>query len=158
MSQDYDVAIVAIKGDDHEQLPAAKLGTAEGLRAGQTVITIGAPYLITDTIAVGIVSHEGQVVMPNRFGKNPYIQIDAASRPGNSGGIAFNPLTDEVVGVPTQNVAEDPTAGYMIPIDVFKSELAKFKELRAAGQETVAQQPAMFFPEDAADERVFTTN
>lgn len=148
MSHEYDVAFIAISGKDHEELPAAKLGSADGLRAGQTVITIGAPYLITDTIAVGTVTHEGQIVIPTRYGRNPYVQIDAFVHPGNSGGIAFNPVTDEVVGVSTGNISKDPTSGMMIPIDVFKEELARFNEMRAAENEAMSK---VQMPEEAPE-------
>lgn len=137
MSPDFDVAFISVDPSNHEALPAATLGSAENLFKGQSILTIGDPYAIADTVAVGIVSHEVATVIPTEFGKNPYIRIDAAVRHGNSGGPAIDLATDEVVGVTTANVAEDPTMGFMIPIDVFKAELARFKALREAGGETV---------------------
>jgi len=78
----------------HPQRAALELGSIEGVRAGQEVIAIGAPFGLQSTATRGIVSAvrsaDGVVL----------IQTDAAINPGNSGG----PLLDRagrVIGINT---------------------------------------------------------
>jgi S1-C subfamily serine protease len=78
----------------HPQRAALELGSIQGVRAGQEVVAIGAPFGLQSTATRGIVSAlrsaDGVVL----------IQTDAAINPGNSGG----PLLDRagrVIGINT---------------------------------------------------------
>ena len=77
-----DLALLRI---ELPQLPVIALGRAEDLRVGDTVLAIGNPFGVGQTVTAGIVSALGR----NQLGINTFenfIQTDAAINPGNSGG------------------------------------------------------------------------
>jgi 2-alkenal reductase len=85
---------------DWRPLPMAQPGT---LKVGHTVLAMGNPFGLENTMTVGIVSAMGRGLPVGQFGQSAYtlpdvIQTDAAINPGNSGGPLVN-LAGEVVGV-----------------------------------------------------------
>jgi len=82
---------------------------------GQTVIAVGAPLGLSDTVTSGIVSNTAR---PVRSGDNDQavfdaIQTDAAINPGNSGG-ALADLNGNVIGI-NAAIATPNTGGLQIP-------------------------------------------
>ena len=109
-----DIAIIKIPGKD---LPTVKLGDSRGLKVGEWVLAIGAPFGFENSATAGIVSAKGRTL---DSGYVPFIQTDVPINPGNSGGPLFN-MRGEVVGVNSQIYSR--SGGYMgvsfsIPIDV----------------------------------------
>jgi S1-C subfamily serine protease len=97
-----DLAVLWI--DAGTKLPPPLPLTDSGvLRVGQTVLAIGSPYGLQQTLTTGVVSALGRVIESpeaNQF-IGEVIQTDAAINPGNSGG----PLLDiegRVVGINSQ--------------------------------------------------------
>jgi len=118
-----DVAVIKIDAND---LPAAHLGSDDGVQVGEWVLALGNPFGLDFTMTAGIVSAIGRGTLGiiDR-GDNPYaienfIQTDAAINPGNSGG----PLVDidgRVIGINTAIASR--TGGYQgygfaIPISI----------------------------------------
>jgi putative serine protease PepD len=109
-----DLAVVKIAGMSN--LAAATFGTSGNLTVGQTVVAIGAPLGLSDTVTSGIVSNAAR---PVRAGDNAQavfeaIQTDAAINPGNSGG----PLVDlrgSVVGINAAIATDSSGGGLQIP-------------------------------------------
>jgi S1-C subfamily serine protease len=97
-----DLAVVKITPPTKTTLTVANLGDSSKLRVGQTVLAIGNPLGITQTVTSGIVSALNRQVetIPDA------IQTDAAINGGNSGGGLFD-LQSNLVGVPTAT-AIDP--------------------------------------------------
>lgn len=121
-----DIALVQIKAD--KPLPVAHLGDSKTMRLGETVIAIGNPFGVGQTVTAGIVSALGRDV-PVEDGKtlNNVIQTDAAINRGNSGGPLIN-LKGEVVGINTAIFS--PTGGnigigFAIPINSVKEVLGE---------------------------------
>jgi serine protease Do len=109
-----DIAIIKIKAGD---LPTVKIGDSRGLRVGEWVLAIGAPFGFENSATAGIVSAKGRTL---DSGYVPFIQTDVPINPGNSGGPLFN-MRGEVVGINSQIYSR--SGGYMgvsfsIPIDV----------------------------------------
>jgi serine protease Do len=109
-----DIAIIKIAAKD---LPTVKLGESRGLKVGEWVLAIGAPFGFENSATAGIVSAKGRTL---ESGYVPFIQTDVPINPGNSGGPLFN-MRGEVVGVNSQIYSR--SGGYMgvsfsIPIDV----------------------------------------
>ena len=89
-----DLALLQVKA---EGLTAAVLGDASKLKVGQTVLAIGNPFDVGQTVTAGIISALGR----HGFGLNSYedfIQTDAAINQGNSGGALIN-LQGELIGI-----------------------------------------------------------
>jgi serine protease Do len=111
-----DIAIIKIPAKD---LPTVKLGDSRGLRVGEWVLAIGAPFGFENSATAGIVSAKGRT-LESGSGYVPFIQTDVPINPGNSGGPLFN-MRGEVVGINSQIYSR--SGGYMgvsfsIPIDV----------------------------------------
>ncbi len=110
-----DVALIKI---DAKDLPVVRLGSSSGLRVGEWVVAIGAPFGFENSVTAGIVSAKARALS----GDTPvsFLQTDVAVNPGNSGGPLFN-LNGEVVGINSQIFSR--SGGYQgisfaIPIDV----------------------------------------
>ena len=95
-----DLAVVQITPPPH--MAVATIGNSSNLQVGQTVVAIGNPLGITQTVTSGIVSALGRNVPEGAGGGYIFnsIQIDAAINPGNSG-VALVDLQGELIGVPT---------------------------------------------------------
>jgi len=73
---------------DAKGLPVVPLGDSARLEVGESVMAIGNPYGLEQTVTTGIISAKGRVI-----GEGPYddfIQTDASINPGNSGGPLIN--------------------------------------------------------------------
>jgi len=111
---DNDIAVLTV---DAKNLRAAKIGTTSDLMIGETVIAIGNPFGLSNTVTTGIVSAIHRTVK-GESGRNysDFLQTDAAINPGNSGGALVNVL-GELIGINTAIVGGANTIGFAIPID-----------------------------------------
>ena len=118
-----DLALLQVKA---EGLTAAVLGDASKLKVGQTVLAIGNPFDVGQTVTAGIISALGR----HGFGLNSYedfIQTDAAINQGNSGGALFN-LQGELIGINSAIFSPDRTEafvgiGFAIPSSIINNVL-----------------------------------
>ena len=102
-----DVAVVRIKGNP-SGLRAIPLGDSSTLRLADTVLAIGNPFGVGQTVTMGIVSATGRANL-GIADYEDFIQTDAAINPGNSGGALIN-VRGELVGINTAIVSR--TGGY----------------------------------------------
>jgi serine protease Do len=111
---DNDLAVLTV---DAKDLKAVKIGTTADLMIGETVIAIGNPFGLSNTVTTGIVSAVHRTVK-GESGRNysDFLQTDAAINPGNSGGALVNVL-GELIGINTAIVGGANTIGFAIPID-----------------------------------------
>lgn len=91
-----DLAVIKINSDN---LPVIKWGDSDKLRVGETVIAIGNPFGLSQTVTSGIVSATGRANV-GIADYEDFIQTDAAINPGNSGGALVN-VNGELVGINT---------------------------------------------------------
>lgn len=108
MSEDKDIAVLAVNGASFPYLPVADMS---GAKIGDDIYAIGAPKGMTYTLTKGSISAKDRMVS----GK-PYIQIDAAINAGNSGGPLLND-SGEVLGMNTMKMSDSEGIGLAIPID-----------------------------------------
>ena len=116
-----DLAVVKIEGD--EPFPFTQIGRSDDLMIGETVIAVGNPYGLGNTVTTGVLSardrfieSQGRVVFDN------LLQTDAAINPGNSGGALLN-IKGELIGINTAILAQAEGIGFAIPVDTVKSVL-----------------------------------
>ena len=104
-----DIAVLSIDGKKIHTI--AEIGNSSTLRLGETVIAIGNPLGLGDTLTSGIVSHTNRIipVSMNKDGiydwEQEVIQTDAAINEGNSGGALVN-LNGEVIGINTMKISD----------------------------------------------------
>jgi putative serine protease PepD len=113
-SDDLAVIRVGLSG-----LTAASFASSDGLVVGQTVVAVGAPLGLSDTVTSGIVSDIGRPVSTgDSSGDNGSvfnaIQTDAAINPGNSGGPLVN-LAGDVVGLNAAIATDTGSGGLQVP-------------------------------------------
>lgn len=91
-----DIGIVKIEAED---LPTIRWGDSAALKVGETVLAIGSPYGLSQTVTMGIVSAVGRANV-GIADYEDFIQTDAAINPGNSGGALVN-VRGELIGINT---------------------------------------------------------
>lgn len=91
-----DIAIIKINA---RHLPVVRWGNSDALEIGESVLAIGSPYGLSQTVTRGIVSAKGRANVGILDYEN-FIQTDAAINPGNSGGALVN-MRGELVGINT---------------------------------------------------------
>jgi len=120
----YDLAFLDAPKNGTE-LPELRLGTAKILRERDTVTAIGHPFGLKFSLKSGIVSNTAELM--NGI---PYLHIDAALNPGNSGG----PLVDkdgEVVGINTFVMRDGDNTGFSLPVRFLEETLEQFNEVHS---------------------------
>lgn len=108
-----DLAILKIEtGEPFPYLPL--WGGGEAI-LGETVIAIGNPYGLDNTVTTGIVSAVNrELELPNGEVFNDLIQTDASINPGNSGGPLVN-INGELLGVNVAIRKDAQGIGFAIP-------------------------------------------
>ncbi len=120
--ENSDIAILKIKGTN-VNLPAATLGTSKDLMIGESVIAIGNPMGLSNTVTTGVISAlKRKVKGESGTIYSDFIQTDAAINPGNSGGPLLN-IFGEVIGINTAIIKNAQGIGFAIPIDRAKKIL-----------------------------------
>jgi len=92
---DTDLAVIKV---DLEDLPAVTFADSEDLEVGDTVLAVGNPFGLGQTVTSGIVSGLGRATLG--LGYEDFIQTDAAINPGNSGGALID-AQGRLVGINT---------------------------------------------------------
>ncbi|MGF7049325.1 serine protease Do [Paenibacillus sp. DS2015] len=117
-----DIAVLSI--DDKDIKVIAELGDSDKLRLGETVIAIGNPLGLGDTLTSGIISYTDRIIPVSLNQDGVYdweqrvIQTDAAINEGNSGG-ALVDLNGKVIGINTMKISDAGVEGlgFAIPMD-----------------------------------------
>ena len=106
VDQSQDIALLKVD-TGFAGLPAA----ADPPGAGESVLVVGAPLGLTQTITTGVVS----AVRERTDGPGSVIQFDAPVNPGNSGGPVIN-TRKEVVGIANAKARDAEGIGLAVPI------------------------------------------
>src|SRR5664279_4121960 len=92
------------------------------MKVGETVLAVGTPFGLNQTVTMGIVSAIGRANV-GIADYEDFIQTDAAINPGNSGGALVNPR-GELVGINTAIFSTSggyQGIGFAIPSNMIKS-------------------------------------
>ncbi len=131
---DNDLAVLRVR-NPRGNLPTLRLGTSSDLLIGETIVAIGNPFGLSNTVTAGVVSALGRSVRgdENQRLYTDFIQIDAPINPGNSGGPVVN-IQGELIGVATAIIGGAQGIGFAIPVDRAKrivADLLQYGEVRA---------------------------
>jgi putative serine protease PepD len=111
-----DLAVLKITTS--KRLAVMPFGNSSQLRIGDSVLTIGNPDAVPQTVTSGLVSALGRVLYEENQGAAvplvDLVQTDAAINPGNSGG-ALVDTRGELVGIPTLHLTQYMLLGFAIP-------------------------------------------
>ncbi len=125
-----DLALIQIRDREHHIPPHLKpvpLGNSDTVRIGESVVAVGNPFGLQNTVTKGIISAKNRTIGLGPF--DNFLQTDASINPGNSGGPLFN-LHGEVIGI--NSAIRSPTGqssglGFAIPINEAKILLPELK-------------------------------
>ncbi len=125
-----DIAI--LKVDTDERLPWLKPGRSNDLMVGESVIAIGNPFGLSNTVTTGVISALNRSIRTEDRVYHGFIQTDASIKPGNSGGPLVN-AEGELIAINTAVYGGAQGIGFAIPIDIAKRVV---DELIAHGEVT----------------------
>lgn len=110
---DADIAVLRVAG---RGLPHLPLQDREDMMIGETVIAIGNPLGLENTVTVGVLSARDRTVTSptTRRVYTDFLQTDASINPGNSGG-ALVDLDGRLIGVNTAIIGDAQGIGFAIP-------------------------------------------
>ncbi|MBI9075081.1 MAG: trypsin-like peptidase domain-containing protein [Desulfatibacillum sp.] len=117
---DADLAVIRIEAPQNELYPLP-LGESASLQVGQTVLALGNPFGLGETLTTGVISSLGRSIRSEDGAlMEGLIQTDASINPGNSGG----PLLDtsgKVIGINTAILSPSGGSigiGFAVPADL----------------------------------------
>ena len=121
-----DTAVIHVDKPASELHPLT-LGNSSSAEPGQTVVAIGSPFSLPETMTAGIVSATNRTITAtNEFSITGAIQTDAAINHGNSGGPLIDTATNTVIGINDQilnagDSNDNAGVGFAVPIDSSKT-------------------------------------
>jgi serine protease Do len=105
-----DISVLKLKSDGKRDFPTVEFGDSDALRVGDSVLAMGSPLALSQSVTLGIVSNV-KMVMPEAFASSRFtldgedvgslvrwVGHDAGIYPGNSGGPLVN-LKGQVIGI-----------------------------------------------------------
>jgi S1-C subfamily serine protease len=109
--------LAVLKLETKERMPFVPPGRSDDLLIGETVIAIGNPFGLANTVTTGVVSAVHRNFKAGDRTLFDFIQTDASINPGNSGGPLLN-IEGQLIGVNTAILGErNAGIGFAIPID-----------------------------------------
>jgi len=136
-ASDRDLAIVKIDPQNID-LAVAPIGDSDTVQVGDTVLALGNPFGLSQTVTSGIISAVRAYAVIEGHQLNNLIQTDAPINQGNSGGPLVN-LYGEVIGINTAIYSPVQThtgLGFAVPIN-------QAKEIFSSYMDGIAQKVAM---------------
>lgn len=117
---DWEGDVAVLERSDRRPLDIPFLEGSNDVIVGQTVVAIGSPYGLTNTVTTGIVSairSPGTAeIKGSQRNKRAVLQTSAAINPGNSGGPLLNEQ-GEVLGVVFSRTIDGEGLAFVIPIN-----------------------------------------
>lgn len=125
--KDTDLALLRLdRPADAPALPFARLGDSSVLREGDFVMAMGAPWGLSRSVSIGIISCT-QRFLPENGEYSLWLQTDASICPGNSGGPLVN-SEGEVVGINSLGALIGGDLGFAIPSNTVRIVIEQLEE------------------------------
>ncbi len=133
LSSDVANDLALLKIDSNEPFSYVPLGRSEDVMIGETVIALGNPYGLTNTVTTGVLSAKDRSVPTeaSRVRFADFLQTDASINPGNSGGALLN-INGELIGINTAITRQGQGIGFAIPVDRVRKVLPDLLDLPVA--------------------------
>ena len=122
-NQERDIAILRV---DEKRLPCADMGDSDRLQVGESVIAVGNPMGLGNSVTRGIVSalDRRSLQLDEAHNLDGAIQTDASINRGNSGGALAN-INGQLIGINTAILSAGPNGGsiglgFALPINTVR--------------------------------------
>ncbi len=112
-----DLAVIRV--DAEKNLPSIVFADADDLLLGETVIAIGNPLGLENSVTTGVVSAPKRRLPDGEGGVAIFIQTDALINPGNSGGPLLD-INGRLIGINTAIAEQAQGIGFAIPVKVVR--------------------------------------
>ncbi len=125
--KDTDLALLKLKKPEGAgDLAWARIGDSSALREGDFVMAMGAPWGMSRSVTIGIISARRRY-LPENSEYSLWLQTDAAISPGNSGGPLIN-TEGQVIGINTRGVMFGGDMGFAVPAETIQRILPEFRK------------------------------
>lgn len=118
---DLDLAVLKLHSD--KRLPFVPMANSTELLIGETVIAIGNPFGLSNTVTTGVISAVHRNIHAANQTFFDFIQTDASINPGNSGGPLLN-IYGQLIGINTAIYGNAQGIGFAIPANRAKRIIA----------------------------------
>jgi serine protease Do len=125
-----DLALIQVRdnnGHVPQDLKPVLLGDSDQVRIAETVVAVGNPFGLQNTVTRGIISAKNRSIGLGPF--DNFLQTDASINPGNSGGPLFN-QDGKVIGINSairSETGQSSGLGFAIPINEAKKLIPDLK-------------------------------
>lgn len=124
--KDCDIALLQLRKVERE-LPFASIGDSTALNEGDFVMAMGAPFGLSRSVSIGIVSCTERYLEEKGL-YSLWLQTDASICPGNSGGPLVN-TAGEVIGINTLGSnSGGGDLGFAVPSEMVKLLIDRLSE------------------------------
>lgn len=122
-----DLAIVKIAPPPF--IKEVKLGQTDDIMIGETVVAIGNPLGLENSVTAGVISGKERDIFSSKgiSVTGGLLQTDAPINPGNSGGALLN-INGELVGINVAVVQNSQSIGFAIPVEKVKDAIKGHEE------------------------------
>ena len=116
---DPSTDLAVIKVVTEEPLPSLDFAADDDLLLGETVIAIGNPLGLENSVTTGVVSSPKRRLPDGEGGVSLFIQTDALINPGNSGGPLLD-INGRLIGINTAIAQQAQGIGFAIPVNIVR--------------------------------------
>jgi len=120
---DPSTDLAVIKVVTEVPLPSLSFAADDDLILGETVIAIGNPLGLENSVTTGVISAPKRRLPDGKGGVSVFIQTDALINPGNSGGPLLD-INGQLIGINTAILQQAQGIGFAIPIKVVRRIVA----------------------------------
>lgn len=129
--EDFEKDLAIIKIEPSASLTQVKMADSGDIIIGESVVAIGNPLGLENSVTLGIISGKNRSLYSSRGEVvfSDLIQTDAPINPGNSGGALLN-LAGELVGINVAVVQNSQSIGFAIPVEKIRKLLDNYNDNR----------------------------
>ncbi len=122
-----DIALIQVYSPE----PVPYLRVAKDILIGETVISVGSPLGLQNSVSAGIISGTNRTfyTQPQIEAFRNLIQTDASINPGSSGGALIN-LEGNLVGMNVAMIQDAQSVGFAIPASKIKRMLGEYEKVK----------------------------